>query len=102
MCILAQILFSYCMQGLEFGRLNKYFNMIGNPPYYKGLTKTIKQNRPKIRILMFKVRHWKENLPSQEYAVLEGKVFQLNNFTINGFSFQLVFSLKIGRFYHPS
>ena len=35
-------------------------------------------------------------------ALLEGKAFQLNNFTMDGFSFQLVFSLKIGRFYHPS
>ena len=48
------------------------------------------------------VRQWKENLPCQKYAFLEGIVFQLNNFTMDGFSFQLVFSLKIGRFYHPS
>ena len=34
------------------------------------------------------VRHWKENLPSQKYAFLEGIVFQLNNFTMDGFSFQ--------------
>ena len=52
--------------------------------------------------ILFTVRHWKEILPSQKYAFLEGKVFQLNNFTMDGFSFQLVFSLKIGRFYHPS
>ena len=32
------------------------------------------------------VRHWKENLPGQKYAFLEGKAFQLNNFTMDGFS----------------
>ena len=35
--------------------------------------------------------HWKENLPSQKYVFLEGKAFLLNNFTMDGFSFQLVF-----------
>ena len=44
---------------------------------------------------MLTVRHWKENLPSQKYVFLEGKVFQLNNFNMDGFSFQLVFHLKL-------
>ena len=35
----------------------------------------------------YTARHWKENLPSEMYAFLEGKVFQLNNFTTDGFSF---------------
>ena len=48
------------------------------------------------------VSHWKENFPGQKYVFLEGKVFQLKKFTMDGFSFQLVFSLKIGRFYQPS
>ena len=56
----------------------------------------------KCKYLYSTVRHWKENLPYQKYAFLEGIAFQLNNFTMDGFYFQLVFSLKIGRFYHPS
>ena len=33
----------------------------------------------------------KPSRPKVSYAFLEGKVFQLNNFTMDGFSFQLVF-----------
>ena len=41
------------------------------------------------------VRHWKENLPWQKYVFLEGIAFQLNNFTMDGFSFQLVLNGKV-------
>ena len=44
----------------------------------------------------------RKTFQAKSMPFLEGKDFHLNNFTMDGFSFQLVFSLKIGKFYHPS
>ena len=53
-------------------------------------------------IIMVNSQALEGNPSMPKVCLFEGIAFQLNNFTMDGFSFQLVFSLKIGRFYHSS